>query len=120
MEMHYNYGFLTFFKKSYQEIKKNKGLNGAHQLLLYVADVILLGEDIIILQIQTHKFMIAGSWSKSERSVPEYLDVRDEVTGGLIKLLNELHTLYSSSNIVIIKSRRVRWVGHGRDIHLGY
>jgi hypothetical protein len=29
------------------------------------------------------------------------------------KLLEELHNLYSSSNIIrVIKERRVRWVGH--------
>jgi hypothetical protein len=39
---------------------------------------------------------------------------RDEVTGGWRKLHNEeLHDLYSSSSIIrIIKSRRMRWVGH--------
>jgi hypothetical protein len=39
---------------------------------------------------------------------------RDEVTGDWRKLHNEeLHNLYSSQNIIkIIKSRRMRWVGH--------
>jgi hypothetical protein len=39
---------------------------------------------------------------------------RDEVTGELRKLHNEeLHDLYSSPTIVwVIKSRRMRWVGH--------
>jgi hypothetical protein len=39
---------------------------------------------------------------------------RDGVTGGRRKLHNEeLHDLYSSPSIVrIIKSRRMRWVGH--------
>jgi hypothetical protein len=38
----------------------------------------------------------------------------DGVMGGWIKLHNEeLHNLYSSSSIIrIIKSRRMRWVGH--------
>jgi hypothetical protein len=39
---------------------------------------------------------------------------RDGVTRGWRKLRNEeLHNLYSSSSIIrIIKSRRMRWVGH--------
>jgi hypothetical protein len=39
---------------------------------------------------------------------------RDEVTGEWRKLYNkELHDLYSSPSIIrIIKSRRMRWVGH--------
>jgi hypothetical protein len=39
---------------------------------------------------------------------------RDGVTGGWRKLhIKELHNLYSSPNIIrIIKSRRMRWVGH--------
>jgi hypothetical protein len=39
---------------------------------------------------------------------------RDEVTGGWRKLNNEeLRDLYSSPSIIrIIKSRRIRWVGH--------
>jgi hypothetical protein len=39
---------------------------------------------------------------------------RDEVTGQRIKLYNEeLNGLYSLPNIVrVIKSRRMRWVGH--------
>jgi hypothetical protein len=38
---------------------------------------------------------------------------RDEVTGEWIKLHNEeLHDLYSSPSIRIIKARRMRWSGH--------
>jgi hypothetical protein len=39
---------------------------------------------------------------------------RDGLTGGWRKLYKEeLHNLYSSPNIItIIKSRRMRWIGH--------
>jgi hypothetical protein len=39
---------------------------------------------------------------------------RDEVTGGWRKLHNEeFHNLYSSPSIIrMIKSRKMRWVGH--------
>jgi hypothetical protein len=39
---------------------------------------------------------------------------RDEVTGGWRKLHNDvLHNFYSSPSIIrMIKSRRMRWVGH--------
>jgi hypothetical protein len=47
------------------------------------------------------------------------LDLRDEVTGGWRKLYNEeLHSLYSSPNIItVIKSRKIRWAGH--VVHMG-
>jgi hypothetical protein len=44
----------------------------------------------------------------------------------ICNLVNELHNLYSSlSTIKIIKSRRMRWVGHvarmgSRGMHIGY
>jgi hypothetical protein len=52
---------------------------------------------------------------------------RDEVTGGLRKLHNEeLHNLYSSTNIIrMIKLRRMRWARHvarmgRRGMHIEY
>jgi hypothetical protein len=52
---------------------------------------------------------------------------RDEVTGGWRKLHNEeLHNLYPSSSIIrMIKSTRMRWVGHvalmgRRGMHIRY
>jgi hypothetical protein len=38
----------------------------------------------------------------------------DEVTGEWRKLHEELHNWYSSPNIRMIKTRRMRWVGHGK------
>jgi hypothetical protein len=55
-----------------------------------------------------------------------FVPKRDEVTGGWRRLYNEeLHKLYSSPSIIrIIKSRRMRWVGHvariGRRMHIGF
>jgi hypothetical protein len=53
--------------------------------------------------------------------------MRVEVTGGWRKLHNEeLYNLYSSPSIIrMIKSRRIRWIGHvarmgGRGMHIGY
>jgi hypothetical protein len=52
---------------------------------------------------------------------------RDEVTGGSRKVHNEeLHNLYSSPRIIrMIKSRRMKWVGHvarmgRRGMHIRY
>jgi hypothetical protein len=40
----------------------------------------------------------------------------DEVAGGWRKPYNELHTLhFSPSTVMMIKSRRMRWVGHARN-----
>jgi hypothetical protein len=43
---------------------------------------------------------------------------RDEVTGKLRRLhKEELHAMYSSSSIIrVIKSRRMRWAGHGEGM----
>jgi hypothetical protein len=52
--------------------------------------------------------------------------MRDEATGGWRKLHNEeLRKFYSSPSIIrMIKSRRMRWVGHiahmGRGIHIRF
>jgi hypothetical protein len=52
---------------------------------------------------------------------------RDEMIGGWRKLHNEeLHNLYSSSNIIrMIKSKRMKWAGHVarmgiRGMHIGF
>jgi hypothetical protein len=42
-----------------------------------------------------------------------YWPKREEVTGGWRKLYNEkLHNFYSSNIIIIIKSRKMRMIGH--------
>jgi hypothetical protein len=52
---------------------------------------------------------------------------KDEMTGNWRKLHNEeLHNLYYSPNLIrMMKSRRMRWVGHvarmgRREMHIGY
>jgi hypothetical protein len=46
---------------------------------------------------------------------------RDEVTAGWGKLYNEeFRNLYSSTSIIRIKSRRVRWTEHVARMHIGY
>jgi hypothetical protein len=51
---------------------------------------------------------------------------RDEVAGGWRKLHKELHSLYSSPNIIrMLMSSRMRWSGQvarmgGRGMHIGY
>jgi hypothetical protein len=51
-----------------------------------------------------------------------FVPKRDEVTGEWRKLhYGELNDLYSSPNIVrVIKSGRIRWVGHVARIHTGF
>jgi hypothetical protein len=49
----------------------------------------------------------------------------DQVTGGCMELQNEeLHNLYSSPSIRIIKPRNMRWVGHvahmREEMHIGF
>jgi hypothetical protein len=52
--------------------------------------------------------------SRDKHKYYKVFENRDEMTGGWRELYNEeLHDLYSSSNIIrIIKSRSMRWVGH--------
>jgi hypothetical protein len=66
---------------------------------------------------QNHNLKIVNIFRNcSDRSVLRRIfgPKRDEVTGEWRKLHNkELHDLYSSPSIIrIIKSRRMRWVGH--------
>jgi hypothetical protein len=45
---------------------------------------------------------------------------REEVRRGWRKLCEELHDLYSSNIVMVIKYRRIRWMGHAwerREIH---
>jgi hypothetical protein len=46
-----------------------------------------------------------------------FVPKREEVAGGWRRLHNEeLHNFYASPNIIwVIKSRRMGWMGHGRD-----
>jgi len=38
---------------------------------------------------------------------------REEVVGGWRRMQKDLHNLYTSPNVIrVIKSRRMRWVGH--------
>jgi hypothetical protein len=46
---------------------------------------------------------------------------KDEVTGGWRKLHNELHNLYSLSNIIrVTRSKRTRWAGHVARMHVEF
>jgi len=53
------------------------------------------------------RFPLAGS-----RVGGEYLDLTGRGRGWTGMHSDELHNFYASSNIGMIKSRRVRWTGH--------
>jgi hypothetical protein len=59
------------------------------------------------------------TWSVSDsRVLRTFGPKRDEIIEGWRKLHNEeLHNLYSSPNIRMIKSRMIRWAGHAA--HMG-
>jgi hypothetical protein len=72
---------------------------------------------------EEHKLSVSEKRVLSRIFIPK----RDEVTGGWRKLHNEeLRNLYSTPSIIgVIKSRRIRLVGHvatmgRRGMHIGY
>jgi hypothetical protein len=61
---------------------------------------------------------IVLTWALTLRKEHEMqmFDTRDEVTGYWRELHNEeLHNLYSSANIIMIKSKWTKWAGHVTD-----
>jgi hypothetical protein len=48
-----------------------------------------------------------------KRILRRVFGAKNEVTGGWRKFQNEIHNLYSSPNVIrVMKSMRLRWVGH--------
>ncbi|KAJ4448351.1 hypothetical protein ANN_10366 [Periplaneta americana] len=118
----------TFYMGIIEDGKEGLELNGLHQLLVYVDDVNMLGENpqtirentgilleaskAIGLEVNPEKTKLRVFENKVLRKI--FGAKRDEVTGEWRKLHNaELHALYSSPDIIRnIKSRRLRWAGH--------
>jgi hypothetical protein len=69
---------------------------------------------VLLYGCETWSLTLGEEHSVSENRVLKILGPKREEDGSWRKLLNdELHSLYSSPNIVrVIKPRRMRWVGH--------
>jgi hypothetical protein len=96
---------------SVQNLLSSRLISKSLKIKLYktvILPVVLYGGEVSLWGTNTDwGFLITECWGG-------YLDLKKEEDGSWRKLHNdELHSLYSSPNIVrVIKSRRMRWAGH--------
>jgi hypothetical protein len=81
---------------------------------MYVCDGTVLGNSVWVVKLRKVRILLSSCLLFENRLLRIFRPKREEGAGGWRKLCNEeICNLYASPNVIrVIKSRRVRWVGH--------